>query len=355
LLAKYLLNVEKLGHEFNQKKNPISKEIKIVFISWAEYCSRSDNIARELGGFSHMVYCGSLDSNIFTVWLKYIVQFFKTQYVLLTNRPKVVFVMTPPVFAVLSIYFHSFLRRISYIIDAHTAAFLLPRWKYLQWLQRFLCRRAITTIVTNEYLASHVESGGGHATIIRDVPVMYDITEHFSISDKFSIAVVCSFNYDEPIEEIFEAARQLSDIQFYMTGNPKDLAPYLASIVPENLALTGFLSNSAYMSLLTKADAVMTLTTRDHTMLRGAYEAVYQGTPVIISNWQLLRHAFQQGAIHTDNSRAEIVSAVRDMQIHHDLYKADVLKLREKKYEEWEKQKNMLFTRILNKSLKSDE
>ena len=349
MLAKDSLNCEKLIPEFNQEKISFLKEVKITFISWAEYCSRSDNIARELSGSSHMVYCGSLGSNIFTVWLKYIVQFFKTQHVLFTNRPKVVFVMTPPVFAVLSIYFYSFLRNISYIIDAHTAAFLLPRWKYLQWLQRFLCRRAITTIVTNEYLAAHIESGGGHATIIRDVPVIYDITEQFSTNDTFSIAVVCSFNYDEPIEEIFEAARQLSDIQFYMTGNPKDLASYLTSIVPENVMLTGFLSNSAYMSLLTKADAVMTLTTRDHTMLRGAYEAVYQGTPVIISNWQLLRNAFHQGAIHTDNSSAEIVRAVRDMQIHHDLYKADVLKLREKKYEEWEKQKDLLFTLILNK------
>jgi glycosyltransferase involved in cell wall biosynthesis len=352
LLAKDSLNFEKSIPEFNQEKSSSSKEVKITFISWAEYCSRSDNIARELGGSSHMVYCGSLGSNIFTVWLKYVIQFFKTQYVLFTNRPDVVFVMTPPVFAVLSIYFYSFLRSISYIIDAHTAAFLLPRWKYLQWLQRFLCRRAITTIVTNEYLADQVESGGGHATIIRDVPVIYDITEQFFTNDKFSIAVVCSFNYDEPIEEIFEAARQLSDIQFYMTGNPKDLAPYLASIVPENVTLTGFLSNSAYMSLLTKANAVMTLTTRDHTMLRGAYEAVYHGTPVIISNWQLLKYAFPHGAIHINNSSEEIVKAVRDMQIHHNLYKVDVLKLREEKYKEWEKQKNMLSTLMLSKQPK---
>ena len=349
MLTKDSLNLEKSVSKFDQKKSFFSKEVKITFISWAEYCSRSDNIARELGGSSHMVYCRSLGSNIFTVWLKYIVQFFKTQYVLFTNRPKVVFVMTPPVFAVLSIYFYSFLRKISYIIDAHTAAFLLPRWKYLQWLQRFLCRRAITTIVTNEYLADHVESGGGHASIIRDVPVLYDITEQFPTNDKFSIAVVCSFNYDEPIEEIFVAARQLSNIQFYMTGNPKDLAPSLTSTVPENVILTGFLSNSAYMSLLTKADAVMTLTTRDHTMLRGAYEAVYHGTPVIISNWQLLKNAFHQGAIHVNNSSAEIVMAVRDMQIHYNFYKEDVLKLREKKYAEWEKQKDMLFTLILSK------
>ena len=40
----------------------------------------------------------------------------------------------------------------------------------------------------------------------------------------------------------------------------------------------------------------MALTTEDHTMLRGAYEAIYQGTPIIVSNSALLRVAFNEGA-----------------------------------------------------------
>lgn len=346
MLEKDVPVLEEIIPKYVQEKNKFSEKIKITFISWAAYCSRSDNIAREFGGSSHMVYCGALGSNIFTVWLKYIMQFFKTQYLLFTERPRVVFVMTPPVFAVFSVYFYSLFSDIFYIIDAHTAAFLLRRWKYLQWLQCFLCRRALTTIVTNEHLAAHVESNGGHATIIRDMPIIYEITERFSTNDKFSLAVVCSFNYDEPIEGIFQAAQQLPDIQFYMTGDPKYLIPALAKIVPENVTLTGFLSNSAYMSLLIQANAVLTLTTRDHTMLRGAYEAVYQGTPVIISDWPILKNAFSQGAIHVDNSSAQIVRAVREMQDHYDLYKADVLSLREKKYQEWERRKNMIFALI---------
>jgi glycosyltransferase involved in cell wall biosynthesis len=349
-LGKNIQIFEKIIPKYIQEKAEYSEEIRMIFISWAAYCSRSDNIAREFGGSSHMVYCSALGSNIFTIWLKYIIQFFKTQYILFTRKPKIIFVMTPPVFAVLSIYCYSLLKDVFYIIDAHTAAFLLPRWKHLQWMQCFLCRRALTTIVTNEYLACHVESGGGHATIIRDVPIIYDITEQFCLNDKFSLAVVCSFNYDEPIEEIFQAAQQLPDIQFYMTGDPKYLLPELAKIVPDNVTLTGFLSNSAYMSLLIKAKAVMTLTTRDHTMLRGAYEAVYHGTPVIISNWKILKNAFPQGAIHIENSSKQIVNAVREMQTHYDLYKLDVLSLREKKYQEWKRQKNVILNLIWKKT-----
>ena len=39
----------------------------------------------------------------------------------------------------------------------------------------------------------------------------------------FTVAVVCSFNYDEPIEEILSAAAQLPDVRFYMTGDPRKL------------------------------------------------------------------------------------------------------------------------------------
>lgn len=316
--------------------------MKVVFISWAEYCSRSDNTAREFGGSSHMVYLGWLGSNIYTVWLKYLGQSCKTLYILFVERPEAAFVMSPPVIAVLPVAFYALFANIPYVIDAHTAAFLHPRWKRWQWLQRFLSRHAVTTIVTNDYLARYVQSGGAKATIITDIPVVYDFLEEFEVDRKFSIAIVCSFNYDEPIEEIFKAAEQLPDFQFYMTGNPKDLHAELAKIVPDNIVLTGFLSNSTYGSLIKKASAVMTLTTRDHTMLRGAYEAVYQETPVIISDWSLLRNSFDEGAIHVDNSVDEIVRALIEMKNNYPFYKNGVKSLRKKKYNEWNEKKEKI-------------
>ena len=55
----------------------------------------------------------------------------------------------------------------------------------------------------------------------------------------------------------------------------------------------------------------MTLTTRDHTMLRGAYEAIYQGTPVIVSDWALLRESFPEGAAHVENTAKAIVRGIQ--------------------------------------------
>jgi glycosyltransferase involved in cell wall biosynthesis len=319
---------------------------KTTYISWAPYCSRSDNTARELRGTSHMVYRRSLGSRPATVWLKYLAQAADTFRILRAERPNAVFVMSPPVFAVITVWLWSRLHRVPYVVDAHTAAFLHPRWRYFQPLHNALCRRAATTIVTNEYLADRLRRAGAHATIVRDVPVEYPVTTAFQPEGAFTVAVVCSFNYDEPIAEMLHAAARLPDVHFYMTGDPAHLDASLASSVPSNVTLTGFLSDEAYGSLLTRADAVMTLTTRDHTMLRGAYEAIYQGTPVIVSNWTLLRDAFSHGAVHVDNTADAIAAAVCQLRQHHGSYKAGAVTLRQEKLAAWQQAKASLLDRI---------
>ena len=310
--------------------------MKITYVSWAESCSRSDHTARELGGRSHMVYLPQYGSRASTIALKYIGQWRMTARLLRRERPDAIFVMTPPVFAALPAFWYARRHGARVVLDAHTAAFLHPRWRRLQWLQRALCRRAATTLVHNDHQAALVRGMGAHATLVPDVPIVYDEIEPFARPDAAPvIAAVCSFNYDEPIAEILEAARLTPDVRFYMTGNPKHLAPELKSRVPANVTLTGFLSDQAYAGLVCGADAVMTLTTRDHTMLRAAYEAVYQGTPVIVSNWTLLRQAFGEGALHVDNSAAAIAAAVRRLVEEGPSLREGARRLKESKLRRW--------------------
>ena len=320
--------------------------MKITFISWAPYCSRSDHIARELGGSSHMVYLSRFGSHPATVAFKYAGQLMQTLKLLRAERPQAVFVMSPPVFAVLAVAIYCRWAGIPYVVDSHTAAFLHPRWRHLQWLQSALSRRAATTIVTNEHLASRIEGGGGHATIVTDVPVTYERLTEFPIAGRFSVGVVCSFNDDEPVDQVIEAARQLPEVSFLMTGDSRRLRQDLAERLPVNVKLTGFMSTSQYGGLLTRADVVMALTTRNHTMLRGAYEAIYQGTPVIISDWPLLRETFGTGAIHVDNSARGIVAAVQQMQQNPEKFRADARLLRERKLAIWNDRQAALLMRL---------
>ena len=314
----------------------------ITYISWAESCSRSDHTARELGGTSHMVYAPWWGSRPSTILFKYLQQWFRTGRILSRERPNIVFVMTPPLVASLPAFWYAFVRGKRVVIDAHSAAFLHPRWRRLQWLQRLLCRRAVTTLVHNTHLAERVRALGAHATLVPDVPVVFDRVDPFPRPATFTVAVACSFNPDEPIAAMLDAAALLPDIRFFVTGDVCHLAPELAGRVPPNVTLTGFLSAEAYGGLLSSADAVMTLTTRDHTMLRGAYEAIYQGTPVIVSDWVLLRDAFDEGAVHVDNSSAQIVEAVRRVAADPRGYRAGAMRLRDRKRRQWVRTKDEL-------------
>jgi glycosyltransferase involved in cell wall biosynthesis len=320
--------------------------MKVTYISWAESCSRSDHTARELGGRSHMVYLPQFGSRASTIVFKYIGQWLATARILRDERPDAVFVMTPPVFAALPAFWYAWRWRKKVVLDAHTAAFLHPRWRRLQWLQRALCRRASTTLAHNQHLGAIVTAMGGHTTLVPDVPVIYDAITPFARPEGPVIAAVCSFNYDEPIAEILDAARTVPHVRFFMTGNARHLSAELKARMPSNVTLTGFLSVEAYGGLIAGADAVMTLTTRDHTMLRAAYEAIYQGTPVIVSDWPLLRGAFDEGALHVDNSVAQIAAAVGTVAREPEALREGARRLKVRKLQRWAQTREAITSRI---------
>ncbi|MCA9136350.1 MAG: hypothetical protein KDB00_06320, partial [Planctomycetales bacterium] len=229
-----------------------------------------------------------------------------------------------------------------FVLDCHTGAYTNRRWRYFQWLQHFLGRQAAANIVTNDHLKELVEENGGTAVIVRDVPVIFEFMSEYPLSDGFNVAAVCSFNYDEPIAAMFEAAAQLSDTNFYFTGNPKHLSPEISELRPGNVQLTGFLSDSDYGSLLNQADVVLTLTTQNHTMLRGAWESIYQCTPVIVSDWDILRTAFDDGAVHVDNTTESIVNAIRFVQANVDELREGASKARRRRIDHWQEVKSLL-------------
>ena len=319
----------------------------VTYISWAPHCSRSDCTARELGGTSHMIYWGRLGSHPATVWLKYLGQAASTWTVLARQRPDAVFVMSPPPVAIVPVYLYCAVRRIPFVVDAHSGVFLTRRWRLFQALQFWLCRRAATTIVTNEYLAGLVRAHGGRATIVPDVPVAFDTAASpLPAIDGFTVVYGTSFDRDEPIEAMLEAARRLPHVRFAMTGDVERTTRVPLDRVPPNLRLTGFLETAAYGALLREADVVVALTTDDHTMQRAAYEAIYQRTPVIVSDTALLRRAFDEGAVHVDNSPEAIVGAVRRVQEHRSEYREAAGRLRARKVEQWRQSKSALLAAL---------
>ncbi len=325
---------------------------KMLFISWISYSRRSQLIADKLQLKLHLVH--SLKRRPFLAPLRYILQAAKTIMILIRVRPQVVFVQNPPIFAPLLIYLYTRLWGGGYIIDAHTTALLGPVWKWSLPLHAFLSRRALTTIVTNDYLQAMVKGWGANTFIIADIPTELPQGKPFSLDNKFTVAVINTFSPDEPIDEILKAAVTLPDVQFFITGDLIRAKKSFLGDPPENVKFTGFLPDEEYLGLLRAVQAIMVLTTRDHTMQRGACEAVALGKPIITSNWPLLQTYFHKGTVHVDNTSQAIRDGVRKMQQEWQTLGHEVLLLQQERQEEWQEKHRALIKLIEQQSVKTD-
>lgn len=281
-----------------------------------------------------MVYRAGLGSHPLTVLPKYVLQAIETVAILLRERSDAAFVMSPPVFAPLVVALVCALRGKPFVIDAHSSTFLDRRWQHFQALQGWLCRKAATTIVHNDTLAARVRALGAHATVVPDVPIEFG-RGHFPLTGAFSAAAACSFNHDEPVAELVDAARRMPDVQLFITGDAERMAAPLRASLPPNVVLTGFLSTGDYGALFSGVDVVVALTTRPATMLRSAYEAIYAGTPVIVSDSDVLRAAFPMGAVHVTNDGPAIAAALEMVRADPARYRARALELREVMRARW--------------------
>ena len=127
----------------------------------------------------------------------------------------------------------------------------------------------------------------------------------------------------------------MPDVQFHVTGNFRRADARVLAAKPDNVRLTGFLPDPDYVGLILASDAVIALTTMDHTMQRGAYEAVYLGRPVLTSNFELLRRHFYKGSVHVDNTVESLVAGVRSMRDNLVRFRAEIKDLRRERLQDW--------------------
>lgn len=308
--------------------------MKSTFIAWTRYNRRSDLLAQHLGATMHHIYYGQ-QGKLLQAPVRYLVQALQTWRVLRRDRPDVVFVQNPPILCVLLAFLYARRYSARYVIDSHTGAFLSPKWRWSLGLHRMLSCRAVTTIVTNNQLKKVVNHWGCHAFVLGFVPADYPAGERFPLDGQFNVAVISTFAEDEPLDVVFKAAGRLPEVSFYVTGDSKRIAPRLLAKKPDNCRLTGYLPYERYVGLLREVDVIIDLTTRDHTLLLGAFEAVSLGTPLIISDWPVLRDYFSQGAVYVSNTVEGVCEGVRQAQRERATLQRDILLLREQLHAEW--------------------
>ena len=287
------------------------ESLKVSFITWYPNCRRSDALAAALGGESHLIHHLRFKQPFYAP-VKYLLQTVATWRQLLRDGADLVLVASPPTFAVLAVWLYCRIPGKRYIIDAHTGIFDDRRWTWLAPLNRFFARGAVTTIVTNRFLKDQVESWGAQAMIIGDVPVDFPAATPVELGPGSHVVVINTFSEDEPLDEVMKAAAKLPAVHFHVTGNLKHSRSTWTESPPGNVRFTGWVTDTEYAELLRAADVIMCLTTHDHTMQRGAYEAMALGKPLITSNWEILRETFSAGTIHVDNTADDITSAIAE-------------------------------------------
>jgi glycosyltransferase involved in cell wall biosynthesis len=301
-----------------------------LFISWVKYTTRSASFAKAIGAEAHFL-------NQAEGWgpLKYVPRKIAMLWLLLTRRPKVVLCMNPPYFVGALAWFYCLFFDARFTLDSHSAAFDSRKWTWMMPLHSFLVKRAAASTVTNPELARRVEAMGGTAVVLSDIPYTMPAGDYPVAADKFTLCFVCNYAEDEPIFEVFDAARALPDVHIYVTGNEKKATDEMRAVKPDNATLTGYLSNEEYAGLLRQVDALLVLTTRDHTMQRGGSEAVTVGKPLITSDWPILREIFSAGTVHVDNTADGIRRGIEAVQANPQQYAQEILQLRERREARW--------------------
>lgn len=317
---------------------PASLAARSLFLVWGppSHGPRSQVFARELGiNELHFLNVTSR-RGLWSALLKYPLLAVRTLRLLWRKKPDLVFVQSPPGLAVLFVALYCRLMGRRYIVDAHSAAMLLPYWTRPRWLWAGLARGALATIVTNEHFARTIESWGARALIIRDIPTTFPGGGTYPLNGDFNVTVVNTFSDDEPLQEVLEAAREMYGVHFHITGRLSNADQNLVASAPDNVTFTDFLSTEQYYALLRGSQAVMCLTLRDNTMQRGACEALSLGKPIITSNWPLLREYFRQGTVHVDNTSAGIRHGVYAMMATYEEHRAGIRALQRSQQAEWQ-------------------
>ncbi len=251
--------------------------------------------------------------------LRYMVLAAQTLKLLRRTRPEVLIIQNPSL--VLNLWaaiLRRFLRFLL-VVDRHTN-FGLSQPPGLQkaaytWVSDWTLRHSDLIILTNGPLAAHVTQRGGRAFVLPDrIPDMPQ-TGRYPLAGARNVCFICSFAADEPYRDVIAVAEHLPpDVHIYITGDYTRVAwtrgekEHLAAC--PRLTLTGFLTEVDYANLLHGVDVVMDLTTLDHCIVCGAYEAIAAGKALVLSKKQANLDLFGDLPIYVRPIREEIMQGV---------------------------------------------
>lgn len=264
----------------------------------------------------------------------------RTAAILFRTRPRLLIVQCPSLVLGVVAVLMKVLLRFDLVVDAHNEAVepYSAKGPVPRILSRIILRYADFAIVTNGYLVPKVEEHGGRPLVLPDplpdLSLPEDVETHDS--ERVRVVLIATFAGDEPVATIFSAVGRMADqIELFVTGDDRRLPEHLRARLPMNVTLTGFLSDEAYIRLLASADFVIDLTTKNHCLVCGAYEAVALGVPMVLTDDPATREHFSRGAVYTAPDVDAIERALGQAILHRTELRHGVTQLRAQIEETW--------------------
>lgn len=266
---------------------------KKIVLSWGKNIRRSKTLAATLGADDRHVVSPFKGNGVFFKLCGYLWSSVVTIMVILYRRPVLVVVSLPPVFCVYILAFYKLIRgqKVEVIYDLHNGV-LRREWKFwpaLGWLMRssgqVFAHNIVVKPVIDDFFA--VES-----IVVPDPLPVVDFERLINLKQpdffeagKINVVVPLSYAADEPISEILAAAELVAEhTNFIMTGPSAKYFSGRKVSLPENIYLTGYLSNEEYDKTLLDADVVLCLTTDASIQMCAIVEAIAFEKPFICSD-----------------------------------------------------------------------
>lgn len=279
-------------------------------VAWARFQPRTSALAAALGGRTLYVDDGIAGKHVAGRPLAYLLKAVRTWRGLSHDRPQTVVVVTPPVFAPLVAWLWCLVHRRDLVVDCHTGAFHSSKWGWARPIHRWLLRRVQVVLLHTDEAEALVRGWGARALLLPDdLPDSHDAGP-YERADHPSVLVAGSFDDNEPVADVVEAARLLPDVEFRFTGDPSLLPAKVRAGAPGNVVFTGYLPYPAFLGELQAASVVGVFSTDPQIMNRAAFEAVGLGRPMVLSDLAGLRSRFGTAALFCGNDPRAIAEGI---------------------------------------------
>lgn len=284
---------------------------RLVAVAWAAFQPRTVTLAKELQGDAVFVHSRGLGARILLTPFRYVARAVSTWRLLQRRYPERVLVITPPVFAPLICWLWCAVRHRAFVVDCHTGAFHSPKWAWARPIHRWLLRRASAVLVHTDEALALVKGWGAVGLLMPDdVPEAGDALPREQ-PERPTVLVAGSFDDNEPVAEVIEAARLLPEMELRLTGDPDRVPPALRRSAPANAIFTGFLPYRVFLGEMAAAHVVAAFSTDPQIMNRAAFEALGLGRPLVLTDLAGLRSRFGEAAAFSPNQPPAMAEALR--------------------------------------------